>query len=601
MTPELTESAVAGPRLAPDAAALHGLLVELRERVAGAGDEPWRERLDVELMLGEAVVRDAFAQGPYTRRPAQLAVIGPTQTGKSTLVNHLLGNEAARVSPLAGFTQHAQGFVSGADATDGAWAEGMFPGWQRRPLEALSAAHEQYVLDPVDSDLHERLGLPGVVVWDTPDFDSLTARSYRRAVLEALALADVIVLALSKEKYSDLSVWEMLALAAPLGRPVVVCLNKMPDEGADEIVRTLRERMAAYGLPEGAPVVRVPYAAGAQRAEVLEGHAGALAHAVREAFGRARRAERPGRCCAYVRGHWADWLAPIRAEQQALAAWEGLVRRGAEQALEAYQRDFLDHPQRFDSFRRAIAELLQLLELPGVAAALARARYVLTWPARQIFAARARLSASGGRGAGNEEVVLGEIIENLLMRLARDSGRLSAPQQPARAVWAALTQELEGREPELRAAAAQAVRSFRARFEPEISAAAQRLYVELQKRPAVLNSLRAARVTADAAGIALAIKTAGLGVHDLLLAPAMVSVTSMLTEGALGSYMRAVAAELRERQRAAVRAEVFEAVVQRRLVALGEGLRGPGVIGISIERVHAAESALAKLEQRGDG
>ncbi len=45
------------------------------------------------------------------RAALNIAVIGPTQSGKSTLVNLLLNQQAAGVSPLAGFTVHPQGFA----------------------------------------------------------------------------------------------------------------------------------------------------------------------------------------------------------------------------------------------------------------------------------------------------------------------------------------------------------------------------------------------------------------------------------------------------------------------------------------------------------
>ena len=61
----------------------------------------------------------------------------------------------------------------------------------------------------------------------------------------------------------------------------------------------------------------------------------------------------------------------------------------------------------------------------------------------------------------------------------------------------------------------------------------------------LLNSLRATRVTTDAAVIALALHTGGIGVHDLVIAPSMLTVTSLLAESAIGSYMHNVEADLK--------------------------------------------------------
>ena len=77
---------------------------------------------------------------------------------------------------------------------------------------------------------------------------------------------------------------------------------------------------------------------------------------------------------------------------------------------------------------------------------------------------------------------------------------------------------------------------------------AQRLYHKLQEQPLVLNSLRATRVTTDAAAIALTLQMGGIGVHDLIFAPAMLTVTSLLAESAIGSYMHKVEHELKQHQ-----------------------------------------------------
>ena len=190
-----------------------------------------------ELILAEAAIRHAQ---PATTdlSPPHVAVIGPTQTGKSTLVNLLLGGSEAVVSPLAGFTVHPQGFWVNATPGDETWADGLFPEWRRCAAGELTRDQlAAYSLTPVSppttimDNLFERPPeVPPCVVWDTPDFDSLAARRYARGVLETAALADLHVLVLSKEKYSDLSVWRLLELLGPLRRPLIICLNKLTPE-----------------------------------------------------------------------------------------------------------------------------------------------------------------------------------------------------------------------------------------------------------------------------------------------------------------------------------------------------------------------------------
>ena len=176
----------------------------LRDRSGGADLSGTASPIPLEsLLLAEAALRYADWPGGAGARPRQIAVIGPTQTGKSTLVNLLLGRAVAEVSPLAGFTVHPAGFWLTAASENESWAEALLPGWQRCAPDQLSrGALQTYALtkaepagapDP-DAGLFAR---PGCVVWDTPDFDSLAARGYVHAVVEVVALADLYLLVLS--------------------------------------------------------------------------------------------------------------------------------------------------------------------------------------------------------------------------------------------------------------------------------------------------------------------------------------------------------------------------------------------------------------------
>ena len=111
----------------------------------------------------------------------------------------------------------------------------------------------------------------------------------------------------------------------------------------------------------------------------------------------------------------------MRAELEAAGTWEQSVDAAIGQALIAYRNEFLEHPQRFDTFRLAILELLQLLELPGLARVLTRARQTLTWPARRLLDSRRLKTLTGrlrGRAAHDlpgEELVLRDLLEHLVI------------------------------------------------------------------------------------------------------------------------------------------------------------------------------------------
>ena len=554
------------------------------------------------LQLADAALRELAALGGPAVRPPQVAVMGPTQVGKSTVVNLLLGRRIAEVSPLAGFTIHPQGFALPPQANDPAWIGPFFPGWERRENAELSRDKlDSYTLSRLSDDT---VGLPpGTVIWDTPDFDSFKAQNYQRGVLEVAALADVIVLVVSKEKYADLSVWKTLQLLEPLQRTLVVCLNKTGEEARDVLLASLRTRLDGLtSRADAVEVITLPYRPGID--EHLISDPPREAANLRAALGRALAAnERSARATGVRRLlqlHWRDWMEPVQAELEAAGAWEQAVDVAIGQALKNYRDEFLEHPQRFDTFRLAILELLQLLELPGIARALTQVRQVLTWPARRLLDSRRLKTLTGrlrGRAAHDlpgEELVLRDLLEHLLTALSRDALRRSAPRAPDTAFWQALGLRLAEQHEELAGRFSAAAHRHHLAFQSEIENAAHELYENLQKKPALLNTLRAARLTTDTAAIALALKTGGVGLNDLLFAPAMVSLTSMLTEGALGSYMAHVAGRLKQRQYAAVERDVFNGPVREALQEIAGTLEAPGLFGVPRADCATAEQALAE-------
>ena len=77
----------------------------------------------------------------------QVAVLGPTQAGKSTLVNLLVGSEVTTVSALAGHTRHARGAALGvADAVLQRIADALSPAQRVNAAELLPDNLDQYSL-----------------------------------------------------------------------------------------------------------------------------------------------------------------------------------------------------------------------------------------------------------------------------------------------------------------------------------------------------------------------------------------------------------------------------------------------------------------------
>ncbi len=573
------------------------------------------------LTLGEAAVRYSGLPADPGVRAFHVGVMGPTQTGKSTLVNLLLGRAAAEVSPLAGFTVHPHGFWVSAGAGGGLGVEALFPGWERVTPERLgrhsSAAYTLVQVDPPASASVEGglfagpEAVPNCVVWDTPDFDSLAARDYARGVLEVAALADLHVMVLSKEKYSDLSVWRMLELLAPLERPLVVCVNKLTADAEEVVLRSLRQRFAERGYEaEDVPIIRLAYdealASGdAQHTPVGSPRLQELTRGPLEAAQRGEKAvgaQRVAGVQGLVRGHWDTWCAPVRAEHAALAEWDGLVAEGAQRFLESYERDYLDHPQRYDAFRRAALELGKLLELPHVGGTISQVRAAVTWVPRRVMAAglawwRDRQKpAHPLHSLGAEAAVLIDTVDALLTSLHREIMRKCNVNNPGAAVWQALARRFDEDEERLRRVLEGGIQAHHERVNREVRAAAGRLYEELRKHPGRLNALRGARAFMDVGYVILAVKSGGLTPVDAVWAPATFAATSMVMDTIAGFEMQREALDLKREQRAAVEEAFVKQTLVRELQGVAGDLDEAGLFGVGVEDLAEAERARQQWE-----
>ena len=192
----------------------------------------YQQRID-DLILAEAFLRKGQLLNATPDHPLQIAVVGPTQAGKSSLVNALLNSSVASVSPLAGYTMHPQGFCDGVQLSACGGLQWYFGRFQQLLQSQLSKdRHDCYSLTQNTTD---STFLPDSVLWDTPDFDSIDSASYREGVIRTVALADLVVLVVSKEKYADQSVWDIMADIEVMQQPTIICLNKL-SEGSEALL-----------------------------------------------------------------------------------------------------------------------------------------------------------------------------------------------------------------------------------------------------------------------------------------------------------------------------------------------------------------------------
>ncbi len=498
----------------------------------------------ISLRLSEAFWEKCDFNRQLPAHPLQIAVIGPTQSGKSSLVNLLLGTGRARVSPLAGYTVHPQGFPLNTAVAELGWLDAYFRDYQRCAINELPEG--RYDFFAVDEPCAQpSLHLPPAVIWDTPDFDSVDATDYRAAVLRTAALADVILLVVSKDKYADQTVWDMLSLLEPLGQPTVICINKLNAGSRDTLVRSMGEKWQEARRDPPPQVVVLPWVE-EPNGLFPENETAKLSSLLTEACNKVNRHGSDARALRLVQVHWQDWLAPIRQELYARTEWEDLVDAALNEALSLYRRDFLDHPHHYETFQRALAELLTLLEIPGLASGMMAVRNLITWPVRQLT--RLGKSLRGKENLGQETVVLNRILEHLFIHLGQallDRGGMDGA---LLGYWRELGMLLREERKLGEIARSSSIARHVEDFRPEIERTAHQLHDKLKEHPAMLNTLRATRVTADAAVLGLALHTGGIGVQDFIIAPAVLSVTSLMTESALGHFLHRAEAELKERQ-----------------------------------------------------
>ena len=170
-----------------------------------------------------------------------VGVAGPNNVGKSTLFNTLVGSDLSPARAEGGLTQQCLAAATPETAAG--------PG-----REALSARFEVVLVPPgtrapvTEPGPPGRLFLtssprlpPGLVLVDTPDFDSVVRENRVRS--EALLLTvDVVVFVVSRHTYQNAALVETVQQAVGRGRPWVVVYNEAPEL---ETVRAHLDKLAA--------------------------------------------------------------------------------------------------------------------------------------------------------------------------------------------------------------------------------------------------------------------------------------------------------------------------------------------------------------------
>ena len=209
-------------------------LVDRLERLAerrvalGARSDPaaTRARQLVDHLRGHVRVRANSLDAPLV-----VLLVGPTGAGKSTIFNTIAGRAASQTGVLRPTTRTA---VVLAHPTDRA-------GLREGALGGFSAGSVLFV---TDNDI-----APGLALIDTPDVDSVE-HANRLLADRLVEAADLAVFVTTATRYADRVPWTVLERVRERGLPLLVVVNRMPDETQDraEILADVERLMAEAGL-----------------------------------------------------------------------------------------------------------------------------------------------------------------------------------------------------------------------------------------------------------------------------------------------------------------------------------------------------------------
>lgn len=542
------------------------------------------------LRFAQAMERKIALSGAAALSP-QVVAVGPTQAGKSTLVNLLLGLTQAGVSSQAGFTVHCQGFATQDWQND--WLASFFAESNQVERQALQrGVLNEYACTNVANLLDDavRQTLPPALYWDTPDFDSVTQSQYRSPVLQCLGLADLVLMVVSKEKYADKSVWDVLSLLFMAGKRVMLVINKSPASVRQDLRASVESKLQAFSEEITAFVPPIIHFIDEADDPLNDLRGSTDVTSLRSAIADNLQPESISAqqqvLTQTVNGYWPRWTATLVQQHQHQQQWRTQIEQACDALLDTYETEYLDNKKQDETLRLAVAELLVQLEVPGLAEPLTRIRNLVTWPVRKVIQTASQMDTDSKRvvkdNRSEEQRLLESLYEHIITDLSLTVENTRQQASDDSAWWQQLQQELNAARPALEKGWRNESDNYQTLLKVETERAARSLYTKLEEQPATLNSLRAARVGADAAAVVLAVKSGGLGAADLVIAPAVLSLTTMLTESALGQYMKKVQQDLKRYQQKSV-----AGLVKRKLKMKLLALPSSGSAEVSAEQLSA--------------
>lgn len=556
------------------------------------------------LRLAAALVRNCIgpALDDQPPVPIHVAVVGGAGAGKSTVANLLSGAGAAEANPQAGFTRHPIAYTSANGPLNWIGHAGFLGPLQPLAQPSPSSLDEDvYQVRRIPADASSFDLLKDYIVWDCPDMTTWAASDYVPRLLEAAALADVLVYVASDERYNDEVPTQFLHLLLQTGKPVVAVLMKMKEPDVSALVAHFQSEVIAHlPHPSGGGVIAtlaVPFLTPAQLADparqapryripllnqvaVLGSPAAA-----------ARRRSVLGATQFLVRQR-EQLLSVAQQDLRAMQSWQAVVVAGQADFEQRYLREYLTS-EKFRGFDEALLRLMELLELPGVGKLLSTTLFVLRTPYRLLKGAIAKAVSRPDAPSRPELPILEDALNGWIDLLRKDAARHAGDH----GLWEHVETGFHdgGLAERIRERFQQNYRHFQTGLTSEVDRTARAIYEQLEKTPAMLNTLRGSKFALDAAAIGAALAIGHIGLHDFILVPVAASVTHQLVELLGKSVVDAQREQTRERQQALMK--------QHLSAPLAEWLtQWPATGGSDFERLQLAlrriPTAIAQLESR---
>lgn len=566
--------------------------------------QPEQAAAAAKLRLAAALVRNnigpALDDQPPT--PIHVAVVGGAGAGKSTVANLLSGATAAEANPQAGFTRHPIAYTSANGPLDWTGHAGFLG-----PLQPLTQAspssldEDVYQVRRIPADPSSFNLLKDFVVWDCPDMTTWAATGYLSRLMEAAALADILVYVASDERYNDEVPTQFLQLLLQTGKPVVVCLMKMKESDASALSTHFQKEVAErLPHPPGGGIVNIlaiPFLTPAQLADPAREAARYRIPllnqvAVLGSPAAAARRRTVAGATRFLVQHREQLLSVAQHDLRAMQSWQAVVVAGQADFEQRYLREYLTS-EKFRGFDEALVRVMELLEIPGIGKALSGALFILRTPYRLLKGVIGKAISRPDAPSRPELPILEDALNGWIDLLRKEAARYGDDH----ALWEHVSDGFHGGglAESIRERFQQNYRNFQTGLTSEVDRTARAIYEQLEKTPAVLNTLRGSKFALDAAAIGGTLVAGGITWHDFILVPLVASLTHQLVELLGRSVVDAQREQTRERQQALMK--------QHLSAPLAEWLaQWPATGGSSFERLQLAlrriPAAIVQLESR---